>query len=428
MRWICFALLQILKICLGIRVLTYVFPQIRVKIGYRRILAVLLLVGTTCIQINVYWNCFLSYGNILVTGLLTSIICFLLVEEMSYAVSVFFWFYHVSVELLKVPCLVLLGMIQQKTLFWANYGERSWIEVPWYVLIMLGIYFLIYRKKNTLSNMRKLLEKYSLSIVGLGMAEWLLLTFVMWMGGTQAYSASVLMVAFLGIVSLIILFLYLLLKIVWQETESERNIMLASQELFLKHHEELKVVYAKNNQRLHDTKHMVLYLKNCISENRLGDAIEQLEAFEESIQNAQKIVWTGFDFPDFLINTKKAAMDEQKIQFRLDVDLTHIPMGDSEIGVILGNLFDNAIEAARQCPEHQREIYLKLCNRNEMFYLRMHNSSIKAPKIRNGKFVSSKTGDIHGFGIENVKMLVEQHQGSMEFQYDKTFFEVTILI
>lgn len=428
MQWVCFAILQILKIYLGIRLMTVVFPELQIKEGYCRVPAALLLLLIVCLQINDYWNCFMSYGSLLVTGILAGVICFLVVEENAYAVGVLCWFYHVSVELMKVPCLVIEGIKQQKTLFWANYGERTWLEAIWCLAILAVVYMLVRKKTASLYNMKKLLEKYPLSVIVLGVAEWILLTGVMWLGGKEAFSMSGLMIAFLGIVSVLLLFLYLLLKIVWQESENEKNLMKTSQELFLKHHEELKEVYTKNNQRMHDTKHMVLYLKNCILENRLDDALQQLNRFEESIHNAQKIIWTGFDFPDFLINTKKAVMDEQGIRFRLEVDLTHIPMNDSEISVILGNLFDNAIEAAGKCSPEKREIYLKLCNRNEMFYLRMHNTSTKLPKMRNGKFVSSKTGDIHGFGIENVKTLVEQHQGSMEFQYDRTYFEVTILI
>lgn len=428
MQWVCFAVLQILKICLGIWTATLVFPQIRIRSGYGRILAVILLVGIVYLQIADYWNCFMSYGNLLVVGILTGFICMFTVEEECFPVFVLCWFYNVSAELLKIPYLVLEGIIYKETLFWANYGERSWGEAVWSLGILLAIFLLVYKKKDSLLNMKKLLEKHSRSILLLGAVEWLLLTFVMWMGGREAFSTTALLVAFLGIVSVILLFLYLLLKIVLQETENEKNLLKTSQDLMMKHHEELKEIYTKNNQRIHDTKHVILYLKNCIMENRLEDAMCQIDSFAENIQNAQKIIWTGFDFPDFLINTKKTAMDAKKIKFRLEVDLTHIPLSDAEIGVLLGNLFDNAIEATEKCAPENRDIYLKLCNRNEMFYLRMYNTNTRCPKLRNGKFVSTKAGDIHGFGIENVRTIVEKYQGSIEFQYDKTYFEVSILI
>ena len=192
--------------------------------------------------------------------------------------------------------------------------------------------------------------------------------------------------------------------------------------------EELKDMYVKSNQRMHDTKHVILYLKNCIEENRLEEAMQQIDLYTESLQIAEKTVWTGFEFTDFLINTKKAMIDSKQIDFRLEVDLTHMPLSDSDVGILLGNLFDNAIEASEKCEPDKRNIYLKLCNRNEMFYLRMSNSSSQCPKVRNGRFISSKEGDLHGFGIENVRTIVENYQGSIEFQYDESSFEVTVLI
>ncbi len=425
---ICLAILQILKIYLGIWIIVQVFPQIRIKTGYRRILAAMLFVGIVCIQVEDYWTCFISYGNLWVTGILFGIICLFALEEQRLPIVVLYWFYSVSMELLKIPCLVLKGVFYKETLFWANYGERSWVEAIWYFFIFLGIILWVYIRQKSLFIMKKLLENHSVSILILGVAEWLLLGGVMWMGGGQAFSASALLVAFLGIFCVILLFLYLLLKSVWRESENEKNLMSASQDLLIKHHEELKEVYTKNSQRMHDTKHMLLYLKNCIMENHLEEAMEQIDSFTEHLQNAEKVIWTGFEFPDFLINTKKTLMDTKGINFRLEVDLTYIPLTDSQIGILLGNLFDNAIEAAEKCAYGNREIYLKLCNRNEMFYLRMYNTSDQSPKLYHGKFLSSKSGDIHGYGIENVKTIVEHHQGSIEIQYDHTYFEVMILI
>lgn len=428
MQWVCFAVLQLLKICLGIWIIKLVFPEIQIKAGYGRVLTIVLLFGIAYLQIDDYWNCFMSYGNLLVVGILTGLICAFAVEEERFPVFVLCWFYNVSAELLKMPCLVMEGITYEETLFWANYGARNWGEAIWSLFILLGIFLVVYRKKDTLSNMKKLLEKYGRSIFLLGGVEWILLTFVMWMGGRKAFSATALLVAFLGMISVILLFLYLLLKIVWQEAENEKNLLKTSQELMMKHHEELKDVYTKSNQRMHDTKHVILYLKNCLMEQRVEDAMQQLDSFAENLQNSQKIIWTGFDFPDFLINTKKAVMDAKGIRLGLEVDLTHIPMADAELGVLLGNLFDNAIEAAEKCPPENRDIYLKFCNRNEMFYLRMYNTSTSCPKVRNERFISTKSGDIHGFGIENVRTIVDKYQGSMEFRYDTTYFEVSILI
>lgn len=428
MQWLCFAVLQILKLLLGIWLIRIVFPEVPLRTGIRRILAGMLLAVIAYIQISDYWLAFASYLVPLTTALLSALICILAVEKERFSVFVTGWLYIMTTELLKIPCLVLKGIYYEQTLYWANYAGRDWIEAAWSAGILLLFALLLWKKKDFFASVQRLLEKMRKSVFLLGAAEWVLLTGVMWMGGKQAYSTSALMMLFLGVFCILLLLLYLFLLLVWRDAENEKNIMAASQTLLLKHHKELQEIYAKNNQRMHDTKHVILYLKNCIQEDRLEDALQQIDMYTENLQSAERTVWTGFDFPDFLINTKKAEMDARKISFELEVDLTHIPVSDADMSILLGNLLDNAIEAAEKCDADKRNIFLKMCNRNEMFYLRIYNTSVHAPKIRNGRFLSTKEGDAHGYGIENVKNIALKYQGSIDFQYTSNMFEVTILI
>ena len=58
--------------------------------------------------------------------------------------------------------------------------------------------------------------------------------------------------------------------------------------------------------------------------------------------------------------------------------------------MILGNLLDNAIEAAKQCAEGKRRIRLNISNRNELFQLCLENTSIQRPKVKEGRFYTTK--------------------------------------
>ena len=122
-------------------------------------------------------------------------------------------------------------------------------------------------------------------------------------------------------------------------------------------------------------------------------------------------------------------MDEYEIKFELEVDLYEIPLQDAELGVILGNLFDNAIEAAKKSEQFKRRIFLKICNLNEMFLLHLFNSNTQMPVIVDDRFVTAKEDKYaHGLGVESVKRIVEKYNGDISFQYDDEHFEVDILI
>ena len=122
-------------------------------------------------------------------------------------------------------------------------------------------------------------------------------------------------------------------------------------------------------------------------------------------------------------------MDENEIDFELEVDLYEIPLKDAELGIILGNLLDNAIEATRKCEPDRRKIFLRVCNPNEMFLLCLRNSSAEMPVIVDNRFITTKEDRYaHGLGVESVKRIVERYNGNISFQYDDEHFEVDILI
>lgn len=95
----------------------------------------------------------------------------------------------------------------------------------------------------------------------------------------------------------------------------------------------------------------------------------------------------------------------------------------------LGNLLDNAIEAAEKCEDGKGKITCIFRNINDMFIFKVKNTSIYKPYEKNTKFYTSKKEkDEHGWGIESVKQIVRKYNGEIDFKYDKDFFEVEIII
>lgn len=143
----------------------------------------------------------------------------------------------------------------------------------------------------------------------------------------------------------------------------------------------------------------------------------------------ERKVWTGFPYLDFVLNCKKLEMDENEIDFELEVDLYELPLKDAELGVLLGNLLDNAIEASRKSEVSKRKILLRICNLNDMFLLYLYNNNTQIPIAENDRFVTTKTDKYaHGLGVESVKRIVQKYNGNISFQYDNEHFEVDILI
>ena len=65
-------------------------------------------------------------------------------------------------------------------------------------------------------------------------------------------------------------------------------------------------------------------------------------------------------------------------------------MKDIDFVVLLGNLLDNAIEAAEKCEEGKGKITCIFRNINDMFIFKVKNTSIYKPYEKNTKFYTSK--------------------------------------
>lgn len=126
-----------------------------------------------------------------------------------------------------------------------------------------------------------------------------------------------------------------------------------------------------------------------------------------------------------MLNIKVRKMEEKNIFFKVDSKIEKIPMKDIDFVVLLGNLLDNAIEAAEKCEDGKGKITCIFRNINDMFIFKVKNTSIYKPYEKNTKFYTSKKEkDEHGWGIESVKQIVRKYNGEIDFKYDKDFFEV----
>ena len=67
-----------------------------------------------------------------------------------------------------------------------------------------------------------------------------------------------------------------------------------------------------------------------------------------------------------------------------------MPIAESEICVVLGNLLDNAIEAASKTEENTGWVKITIGQQNEMTFLKIENNYQEEPVTKNGEYVTTK--------------------------------------
>lgn len=428
MLLVCYGLAQFVEMFLGFWVFQKLYPDKSEHVTWKKILFFTIYVGWGILAIWNGWMAFVSNSFVILNSLVLAGWIALYLKN-SYALALIWeFFYNTTLALIKVLLLVLEGVLERETIYGANWGSRNFKEIIWCFTIYIIIFIVVFVQKNAQQVLRMVLFEHRKMLCIVCCAEWSMLTYSMYLG-KRGFSTEGFVLHSVFVLCAVLVFLYLIWYVLYQQVKVEKSRLDTFQNMLEKQNQTLQMMYDQNSKKMHDVKHMMMYLENCLEQGKMREAQEQIQNYTSELSGMEQKVWTGFSFLDFILNYKKAEMDEKKIAFKLDVELYNIPLEEEELGIVLGNLFDNAIEAASQCELKKRNIYLKIGNMNQMFLLCMTNSSIKLPRLKNGRFLTTKEDSYaHGLGVESVKRIVKKQNGSINFQYDEEHFEVTILI
>lgn len=165
------------------------------------------------------------------------------------------------------------------------------------------------------------------------------------------------------------------------ELKSEQN------ELLERDYTTLNNAYEINAKLFHDFHNHIGVLHQLLSHKKLDEAMQYLDELQIPLQEMTDTVWTNDDTIDYLINSKAAAAKERGIQYQVQVEFPqHTNLRSADLCAILGNLLDNALEAAGQIPENKKRfINLTIRRINQMLIIKVENSFTTPPSIAGGE-------------------------------------------
>lgn len=314
---LCFHILaQFVELSLGIFILWEIYPERREhSIWFKSILIVTYLVWGILCAWNV-WMTFVSNSFLIVKSLVLSI--WLVLYLKSSCVMIFIWefFYNTTIALFKMLLLILEGMREQKRLGEVNWGNRNLEEIIWCFVIYLIVFIVIFKKKSIQQILKIMLSEHR-RILGIACCmEWSMLTYSMYLG-MKGFSTIGFVLHSVFVLCAILVMLYLIWYVLYQQVKVERDRLDTFQGMLEKQNQTLRTIYNQNNKKMHDVKHVMLYLENCLEWGRTKDAQEQIRNYMDQLVGFERKVWTGFPFLDFILNYKKVEMDEKKITFKL---------------------------------------------------------------------------------------------------------------
>ncbi|WP_275443531.1 sensor histidine kinase [Petralouisia muris] len=197
--------------------------------------------------------------------------------------------------------------------------------------------------------------------------------------------------------------------------------------------EEVEQFYHGICQMKHEMKNHMTNIKGLVRNGSYGDIEQYIDHMDESMNVFELTIKTGNTVADVIVNDKQKAAEKQGIQFQSEFSY---PKSDGynayDIGVIINNLLQNALEACEKMAEGKRYIYLSGRQKKKFYLINVKNSfegevtfdtKTNLPLSTKGEDIS-----LHGIGLSNVKREVDKYMGDVDIRTRKNEFSVTVLL
>lgn len=179
-------------------------------------------------------------------------------------------------------------------------------------------------------------------------------------------------------------------------------------------------VYERNAKLFHDLHNHIGVLRQLLSHGKADEAVRYLDELQLPVREMADAVWTGEEAVDYLINRKTAEAKENGTKYRIQVEFPrHTNVKSADLCAIVGNLLDNALEAAKQIPApEERFVCLTIRRINQMLVIKVENSFARAPVEEGGalKTIKEENG-LHGWGLRSARTAAEKYDGTVQTSY-----------
>ena len=226
--------------------------------------------------------------------------------------------------------------------------------------------------------------------------------------------------------------------ICWNREKSSRIILEKQVSSLQEHMGEMERVYSGIRGMRHDMKNTISVIMQ-LAAGKEEELQAYLEELNETMDRLEFRFKTGNTVVDILLNMKYHEIASTVPDLQMDVEGLQFPeklfIQSYDIGIILGNALDNAMEACRKlkAKEPGAEAFIRISSfqKRELFFLKVENSfDGRLLRRRQNEFPVTDKADRenHGIGLANIKSTAEKYQGTMDFRVKGRVFILSVMM
>ena len=205
-----------------------------------------------------------------------------------------------------------------------------------------------------------------------------------------------------------------------------KNLMLQKS-----YYEELELNQNEIRRFRHDMNNHLSVIESLVRSGNQEEAEHYFKEMETQLA-ARSRVFCKNSIVNAVLNAKYNQAQEHQIDCFFHIDLEKLTGIDAiSLCCLFSNTLDNAIEASVKIPDpKERHLSVKArITENGYFTYEIMNAKKNAVLEQKGILKSDKDEtEHHGFGLSNVKEMVEKYNGTLDISYTEDTFTVTVLI
>ena len=209
----------------------------------------------------------------------------------------------------------------------------------------------------------------------------------------------------------------------------DKKIAAYQNDLIETHYREVDNMYRQMRGWRHDYRNHIQTMKVLAANDDMDAIQEYLDKLDTDLSAVDTVVKTGNAMADAILNSKISLAQSKHITVECDA---HIPvklkMSEIDLCCIIGNPFDNAMEASVKLPEDQRIIRVYMDMKGMQLYISFTNFTATKKMEKIGGVFHTTKGDRHGFGLVRIDNIIERLNGYLSRNSEDGAFTTEILI
>lgn len=209
----------------------------------------------------------------------------------------------------------------------------------------------------------------------------------------------------------------------------DKRIAAYQRELIETHYREVENMYRQIRGWRHDYRNHIQMMKVLAASGDMDALKAYLDELDTDLNTVDTVVKTGNPMADAILNSKISLARSRNIPTQVDA---HIPvklkMSELDLCCIIGNLFDNAMEASMALPEERRMIRVYMDMKGTQLYISFTNFTAAKKLSKVGRGFKTSKGEGHGFGLVRMDDIVSRYDGYLSRNSEDGAFTTEILI